>query len=145
MGKRDAQQVTVALIALTEAHEAVTGDRREAALSALESAQAALGSVDRSPGVPVALAAERLGVSRKTVEAWLERGALRAVAEVSPVQVEIMSLQRVSRALDDLRRRGQDRNWLQALADHIDDRRARHSPAVREGLEQLRKGDLEPA
>jgi hypothetical protein len=145
VSKRDAQQVTLALMALTDAREALADDQWDALLRALESVQDALTSVEHSPGVPIARAADRLGVSRKTVEDWIKRGALRPVPDLSPAQVEVDSLQRVSRALGDLRRRGQDRDWLQALVDHFDDRRTQRSPALCEGVEQLRDGDLEPA
>jgi predicted transcriptional regulator len=38
-----------------------------------------------------------------------------------------------------------DREWLQALVDYLDDREARQRPALREGLAQLARGELEPA
>jgi transposase len=95
--------------------------------------------------VPVAQAARRLGVSVPTVRSWIARGALRAIKGSSPVQVEPESLRSVSRALDELRERGQDRDWLQPLVDYLDDREARRSPALQEGLEQLARGELEPA
>jgi hypothetical protein len=40
---------------------------------------------------------------------------------------------------------GQDRDWLQALVDHLHDRDARVSDALRKGLAQLKRGQLEPA
>lgn len=145
MSKRDAQQITVALMELSDARQALADDQGAAALKALESAMAELRSVDHAPGVPVARAAERLGLSRKTIESWIARGALRTVPAAGPLQVDVESLRRVSRALEDLRRRGQDGNWLQALADYADDLQAQRSSTLREGLEQLRRGDLEPA
>jgi hypothetical protein len=145
MGKRDAQQVTAALMALTDARQALADDRRDIASSALLEAQRALESVERSPGVPIARAAERLGVSGPTIRSWMQRGALRAVPGVTPVQVEPASLRRVGRALEELRERGQDRDWLSALAYHLDDREARRSHALREGLDQLKRGEYEPA
>jgi predicted transcriptional regulator len=61
------------------------------------------------------------------------------------VEIEPESLRSVSRALDELRERGQDREWLAALVDYLDDREARRSPALKAGLEQLARGELEPA
>jgi transposase-like protein len=93
----------------------------------------------------VAQAARRLGVSVPTVRAWIARGALAAIEGSSPVEIEPESLRSVGRALEELRARGQDREWLQALVDYLDDREARRSPALHEGLEQLARGELEPA
>jgi hypothetical protein len=75
----------------------------------------------------------------------MQRGALRTVPGATPAQIEPESLRRVTRALAELRERGQDRDWLLALADYLDDISARRNPALREGLEQLRRGDYEPA
>lgn len=145
MGKRDAQQITVALMALADARDALTEDQRDVARRAVEATAGLLESVDHAPGVPVRRAASHLGVSDKTVLVWIERGALRAVPDLKPRQVDPQSLRRVARALDELRERGQDRDWLQALVDYVDDRDARRSDALEEGLEQVRKGELEPA
>jgi hypothetical protein len=145
MGKRDAQQITVALMALTDARDAIVEDQPDAALQAVEAAAGLLESVDHAPGVPVARAAAHLGVSDKTVLAWMERGALRAVPDAKPRQVDTQSLRGAARALGELRERGQNRDWVQALVDYLDDRRVRSSDALKEGLEELRKGNLEPA
>jgi hypothetical protein len=145
MSKRDAQQITVALMALTDARDALAANRRDAALRAVEAAADLLEEVEHAPGVPVARAAALLGVSDKTVLVWIERGALTAVPNAKPRQVDRASLRLAVRALEELRRRGQDRDWLQALVDDLDDRRARRGDALREGLEQVRKGELEPA
>lgn len=145
MGKRQAQEVTQALFALFDARDAVEHDRRDAALSALDDVEAALQSVEHAPGVTVARAAHKLGVSEPTVRAWIERGALRAIPSTRPTQVDPNSLRDVVRAVGELRDRGVDREWLQALLDYLDDRAARRSEAVREGLDDLRAGKLEPA
>jgi hypothetical protein len=145
VGKRDAQQITVALMALTDARDALTADRRDAALRAVDTAASLLEDVDHAPGIPVARAAAILGVSDKTVLTWIERGALCAVAGAKPRQVDCETLRVALRAVDELRRRGQDRDWLQAVVDYVDDRRVRDRDALREGLEQLRGGQLEPA
>jgi hypothetical protein len=49
------------------------------------------------------------------------------------------------RALGELRARGQDRNWLGALADDLHDMSDRRSESVRRGLDELAYGELEPA
>ena len=145
MGKRDAQLVTEALYTLAGAREAIENGRSDAALDALEEAQEVLVSVKHTPGVSVATASQRLGVSEPTIRSWVKRGALMAVRGSRPVQIEPESLHRVDRALAELRERGQDRDWLQALVDYLHDREARDSGALQEGLAQLKRGRLEPA
>ena len=104
-----------------------------------------LSSVEHAPGVSVAAASERLGVSEPTIRSWVKHGALRAVPEASPVQIDPESLHRVSRALAELRERGQDRDWLAAVVDYLHDREARQSGELREGISELKRGQLEPA
>jgi Homeodomain-like domain len=140
MGKRDAQSVTMALISLDDARDALMSGSRDAAMRAMEEAHQTLEAIGHAAGVPVAQAARRLGVSVPTVRSWIARGALRAIKDSSPVEIEPDSLRSVSRALGDLRERGQDREWLTALVDYLHDREARHSPALKDGLEQLAHG-----
>jgi hypothetical protein len=49
------------------------------------------------------------------------------------------------RALAESRARGQDRDWLAALIDYLHDMHDRRSQAVRTGLDELARGELEPA
>lgn len=145
MGKRDAQLVTEALYTLVDAREAIENGRSDAAIDALDEAQEVLISVRHTPGVSVAAASQRLCVSEPTIRSWVKRGALEAVPDARPIQIEPESLHRVNRALGELRARGQDRDWLQALVDHLHDRDARGSDALRKGLAQLKRGQLESA
>lgn len=145
MGKRDAQFVTEALYTLVDAREAIQNGHADAALDALAEAQEALISVRHTPGLSVAAASRRLGVSEPTIRSWTKRGALETVPDSRPIQIEPEGLHRVNRALGELRERGQDRDWLQALVDHLHDREARGSDALRKGLAQLKRGQLEPA
>jgi hypothetical protein len=145
MGKRDAQLVTQALYTLVDAREAIENGHPDAALDALDEAQEVLISVKHTPGVSVAAASEQLGVSEPTIRSWVKRGVLSAVSKASPMQIEPESLHRVSRALAELRERGQDRDWLQAVVDYLHDREARKSDALQKGISQLKRGQLEPA
>lgn len=145
MGKRDAQSVTMALISLDDARDALASGRRDAAIQAMQEAHRTLEGIGHAAGVPVAQAARRLGVSVPTVRSWIARGVLQAIEGSSPVEIEPESLRSVGRALDELRERGQDREWLQALVDYLDDLQARRSPALEKGLQQLKRGELEPA
>jgi transposase len=145
MGKRDEQLITRALYTLVDAREAVEGGHRDAALDALGEAEEVLTSVTHAPGVSVAVASEELGLSEPTVRSWVKRGVLRGVPKASPAQIEPESLHEASRALAELRARGQDRDWLQAVVDHLHDRKVRGSEELREGISQLERGEPEPA
>lgn len=96
-------------------------------------------------GLPVSEAARYLEVSEPTVRAWLGRGLLAVVEDAKPVLVTIPSLRRVGHALAELRTRGQDRDWARALVDHLQDHAARTDPALNAALDELRRGDVEPA
>jgi len=49
------------------------------------------------------------------------------------------------RAAEELRTRGQDRDWLAAFVDYLHDANDRRSDSVRRGLDELARGELEPA
>ena len=51
----------------------------------------------------------------------------------------------VLHALEELRARGDDHDWLAALTDYLHDASDRRSDSVRRGLEELARGDLEAA
>jgi hypothetical protein len=42
-------------------------------------------------------------------------------------------------------KRGQDRDWLRALVDLLHDRAERERPEIKQGLDELKRGKLEPA
>lgn len=134
----------MALVAIQDARVAVGADAKSDALAALEDAAARLDSVPHTRGVPVAQAARLLDVSQPTVRAWLGRGVLVAIQGSRPEEVEIDSLRCVRDALGELRARGRDRGWVEQLASYIQSSQARPN-SLEEGLEQLRRGELEPA
>jgi transposase len=126
-GRRSGQEVQRAVEEITEAV-----DRLEA-------------EVARGTGLSVEAAAQYLDVSGPTVRAWMDRGVLARRAGSKPTQIDRESARRVHRALGELRARGQDRDWLAALVDYLHDTRDRRSESVRKGLDELARGDLEPA
>jgi hypothetical protein len=145
---------TVALRALAEGATTGAGLRErleigsrsvEEALRRLADVQARLEHQSSAAGLPVAEAARYLAISEPTVRAWLARRVLAQVAGSKPVLVDLPSLRRVGRALAELRERGQDRDWVRALVDHLHDSVARSDPALGSALEELRHGDLEQA
>lgn len=101
--------------------------------------------VARGTGLSVDAAAQYLDVSAPTVREWMRRGVLERKADRKPVQIDRESARTVHRALTELRARGQDRDWLAALVDYLHDVRDRRSESVRKGLDELARGELEPA
>ena len=101
--------------------------------------------VARGTGLSVDAAAQYLDVSAPTVRAWTQRGVLERKPDSKPLQIDRDSARRVHRALGELRARGQDRDWLATLVDHLHDASDRHSESVRKGLDELARGDIEPA
>jgi hypothetical protein len=79
------------------------------------------------------------------VSSCITRGAPRAIKGSSPVQIEPESLRRVGHALDEMHERGQDHDWLETLLEYLHDLQTRRSLALKEGLQQLERGELEPA
>jgi hypothetical protein len=84
-------------------------------------------------------------VSEPTVRAWIARGLLDVVAGAKPVLVDPASVRRVGRLVHELRDRGQDRDWMQALVDLLHDRDELSRPEIVQGLKELSRGKLEPA
>lgn len=169
MTKRDQHQVAFAVVELEDAvdelrssADAVPGRgadapalveqlraQREAISAALELVRGASARLEQrvaaSPGLPVAETAEYLGVSEPTVRAWLERGVLERLEGAKPVLVRRDSVRRAGRLLQELRARGQDRDWMQALVDLLHDKAETQRPEIKQGLDELRRGKLEPA
>jgi transposase len=101
--------------------------------------------VARGTGLSVEAAAQYLDVSAPTVRAWMQRGVLERKPGSKPLQIDRESARRAHRALGELRTRGQDRDWLTALVDQLHDTSDRRSESVRTGLDELARGELEPA
>lgn len=137
------------LRALAPSSERAAQPEREAVSSALRLLEDAVARLDHptagSSGLPVAQAADYLGVSEPTVRAWLKRGVLHRVPRAKPVLIERSSLRSTHRAIEELRRRGQDRDWLHALVDLLHDRAERQRPELVRGIEEMKHGQLEPA
>ena len=158
MGKREQQQIAYAVVELQDiqdelreaAPQAADDGKDSGAISlAVDRLEEAVQRLDRAVpnarGLLVAEAAEYLGVSEPTIRAWLDRRILDAVPEAKPVLVERSSLRRVQRAVDELRRRGLDRYWLRALVDVLHDHAERERPEIAAGVDELARGELEPA
>jgi excisionase family DNA binding protein len=95
---------------------------------------------DRDRGAKVGEAAQVLGVSAPTVRAWIEAGALQAVADSRPVRVGVMSLAATRSVLDELRRHRDDRHLLADVLRVLRDREDLAGEGVAEGVDDLAAG-----
>jgi excisionase family DNA binding protein len=148
MGKREGQQVAYAVVELRDARDELAASEADVSstLKLLDDALARLdGVASVPPGLPVAEAAAYLQVSEPTVRDWLKRGALDRVPDAKPVLVERESVRQVRCALEELRERGKDRDWLRALVDYVNDLAVVRSSEVQQGLADIEAGRLEPA
>jgi excisionase family DNA binding protein len=96
--------------------------------------------VDRDRGAKVGEAAQVLGVSAPTVRAWIEAGALQAVAGSRPVRVGVMSLAETKSILDELRRHRDDRHLLADVSRGLRDRGVRAGEDGAEGVDDPAAG-----
>jgi hypothetical protein len=92
----------------------------------------------------VSAAAERLNVSEDVISGWLEAGVLAYSPGSVPPEIDRQTFEHVQRTLTVLREQGQNPEWLQQLVDFVDDRTALDDEAVRQGIEDLRAGNVEP-
>jgi len=99
-------------------------------------------ALDLPGGLSVAQAAERLEISEPTVRKWLAEGLLERVEDHKPVEVTQRSVIDVERVLDTVRESYPSRRWSEALAAFLHDRDLLGQEWVREGVEQLRHGEL---
>lgn len=99
-------------------------------------------ALDLPGGLSVAQAAERLEVSEPTVRKWLTEGLLERVEGHKPVEITQRSVIEVERVLDTVRESYPARRWSEALAAFLHDRDLLGQGWAREGVEQLRQGEL---
>ena len=73
------------------------------------------------------------------------RGALDPVPGSRPTQIEHDSLRTTGRALRELRAKGHNHDWLEAILNYIEDIEDHARPSVRRGLKDLAEGRLQPS
>jgi len=95
---------------------------------------------ERDRGAKVGEAAQVLGVSAPTVRAWIEAGALQAVAGSRPVRVGVMSLAVTKSVVDELRAHRDDRALLADVLRVLRDREALAGEDVAAGLGDVSAG-----
>jgi hypothetical protein len=99
-------------------------------------------ALDLPGGLSVAQAAERLEVSEPTIRKWLAEGLLERVEGHKPVEITQRSVIEVERVLSTVRESYPARRWSEALAAFLHDRDLFGQEWAREGVEQLRRGEL---
>lgn len=99
-------------------------------------------ALDLPGGLSVAQAAERLEVSEPTIRKWLAEGLLERVEDHKPVEITQRSVIEVERVLGTVRESYPARRWSEALAAFLHDHDLLEQGWVREGVEQLRQGEL---
>ncbi len=95
---------------------------------------------ERDRGAKVGEAAQVLGVSAPTVRAWIEAGALRAVAGSSPLRIGVMSLAATKSVVEELRRHRDDRALLVDVLRILRDRGVLAGEDVAAGMGDLSAG-----
>jgi len=99
-------------------------------------------ALDLPGGLSVAQAAERLEVSEPTIRKWLAEGLLEPVDGRKPKEISQRSVIDVERVLATVRENYPARRWSEALAAFLHDRDLLGQKWAREGIEQLRRGEL---
>jgi len=97
------------------------------------------------PAVKLSVAAAVLDVTVPTVRKWIERGILQELDGKAVRHVETANLLAVAVAVRALRRMGQDRDFVGALATRVDSEMARRDPRALTSLQQVGGGFLKPA
>jgi hypothetical protein len=144
--KRQSQQVAYAVVELTDVRDDLaSGADVSEALKQIDDALSRLDQAAPVSGLSVADAAAYLQVSEPTVRGWLKRDLLARVPEAKPVLIERESLRHIHRLLEELRERGEDRDWLRSFVDYVHDAAVRRTPEVQRGLADMKAGRLEPA
>jgi len=111
-------------------------DERRAKL--LEVSNAAL--ADERTIRPV-IAARLLGLSEKTVRAWVSQGVI-AVAQRTPrLLLDLQSVHLVSHILRELREHGKDRDLLDEVWQRLSDSVLLERADLQESIEQMRRGE----
>ena len=98
----------------------------------------------RDRGAKVSDVASLLGISAPTVRSWIDAGVLRAVEGSTPRRIDVLSLAAAKRAVDLLRKHGDDRHLLAEVMRVLRDEAALDGDIVRAGLEDLEAGRTVP-
>ncbi|HMI82266.1 MAG TPA: hypothetical protein VK480_10800 [Solirubrobacterales bacterium] len=141
LARLEAEELADAVSELRSA--SLSGEELRQALEQVEALSARVQkALDLPGGLSVAQAAERLEVSEPTIRKWLAEGLLERAGERKPAEVSQRSVIEVERVLGRVRKSYPARRWSEALAAFLHDRDLLDQEWVREGTEQLRRGEL---
>lgn len=99
-------------------------------------------TLDVPDGLTVAQVAARLQVSEPTVRKWSSEGLLKAIPGRKPVELSQRSVIELERVLEQVRQNYPAARWSKALAAFLHDRDLLDQVWSREGIKQLRRGEL---
>jgi hypothetical protein len=112
------------------------GDERRARL--LEVSNAAL--AEEGTIRPV-IAARLLGLSEKTIRAWVAQGVI-AVAQPAPrLLLDLQSVHTISHIVRELREHGKDRDLLDKVWQRLSDSALLERTDLQESIDQMRRGE----
>jgi DNA-binding transcriptional MerR regulator len=111
-------------------------DERRARLLAVSNAALA----DEATIRPV-IAAKLLGLSEKTVRAWVKHGVLTVARRSPRLLLDVQSVHAVSHAIRQLRAAGKDRDLLDEVWRRLSDETLLERGDLRESLDQMRRGE----
>jgi len=141
LARLEAEELADAVSELRTA--SVSKSELERALERVEALSARVQkALDLPGGLSVAQAAERLEVSEPTIRKWLAESLLERVEDHKPVEITQRSVIEVERVLGTVRESYPARRWSEALAAFLHDRDLLEQGWAREGVEQLRQGEL---
>ena len=98
---------------------------------------------DAVPPVRVRIAGSILGLSERTVRAWLREGVLEARTTEPRVLLDPERLHQVWHLVRELREAGKERGLLDEVWRRISDERTLADPDLIESLAQMRRGETE--
>jgi threonine/homoserine/homoserine lactone efflux protein len=125
------------------AHTLPEGDKRRTTLLAVSNDTLADGGAIRP-----AIAASLLGLSEKTVRAWVVRGTLTPTQRVPRLLLDPYSVHAVLHIVRELREHGKDRDLLDEVWHRLSDSALLDQPDLQESIEQMHRGEgrvLRPA
>jgi hypothetical protein len=120
----------------------IENDHSSEAEKLLEVSRAAL---DQAAPVRVPIAARLLGVSDKTVRAWVNEGVLTSQTQHPRLLLDAERLHAILQYVRDLRARGRDRDLLTILWQRLQDQALLDRDDLTESLEQMHTGRVAPA
>ena len=112
------------------------GDERRARL--LEVSNAAL--AEEGTIRPV-IAARLLGLSEKTIRAWVAQGVIGVAQPAPRLLLDLQSVHTISHIVRELREHGKDRDLLDKVWQRLSDSALLERTDLRESVDQMRRGE----